>query len=207
MAFWERDYDQGHYIHTRAGCKGCNKLSCVFRPGALIRFREVIIYGLATSSHRRSATVNRTVPDITFQMSSSFSTPRFGCVKLIHLDKSYQLRQEQLTVKNVAKIFNLVPDTILLVSTDGTVALPNEYGHFSDTDECDEWNVEGSESTKRTSGPFPFVGRSMPSSSPSTSKWKPSSFPGRNSLSLSSSSPLVCTVVHAQIKNTSPNLV
>lgn len=90
-------------------------------------------------------------------------------------------------MKNVAKIFNLVPDTILLVSTDGTVALPNEYGHFSDIDESDEWNVEGSESTKRTSGSFNLVGR-KPSPGPSTSKWKPSSFSG---LAISSSSPLV----------------
>ena len=136
-------------------------------------------------------------------MSSSFSVPQFGCVKLKYLDKSYQLRQEQLTVKNVAKIFNLVPDTILLVSTDGTVALPNDYGHFSDVDECDEWNVEGSESTKRTSGPFPFVTRSTSSPSlPSTSKWKPSSFSGRSGLSISSSAAPVCTVVYAQIENT-----
>ena len=78
-------------------------------------------------------------------------------------------------MKNVAKIFNLVPDTILLVSTDGTVALSNEDGHFSDINECEEWNVEGSESTKRTSGSFTFVGR-KPSPGPSTSKWKPSSF-------------------------------
>ena len=130
-------------------------------------------------------------------MSSSFSIPRFGCVKLKHLDKSYQLCQEQLTVKNVAKIFNLVPDTILLVSTDGTVALPNEYGRFSDIDECDEWNVEGSESTKRTSGSFTLVGR-KPSPDPSTSKWKPSSFSGRSNLLISSSSPPVYSVVHAQ---------
>jgi hypothetical protein len=128
-------------------------------------------------------------------MTSTFSLPRFGCVKVKHLKKSYQLRLEQLTVKNVAKIFNLVPDTILLVSSDGTVALPNEYGHFSDMDECDEWSVEGSESTKRTSGPFAFVGRSTPSASgfvsaslTGSSKWKPSLFSGRSSVAATSSS-------------------
>ena len=135
-------------------------------------------------------------------MWSSFGIPHFGCVKLKNLDKSYQLRQEQLTGKNVAKIFNLVPDTILLVSTDGTVALPNEYGHFSDIDESDEWNVEGSKSTKRTSESFTLVGR-KPSPGPSTSKWKPSSFSGRSNLAISSSSPLVYTVVHAHIDNIS----
>ena len=128
-------------------------------------------------------------------MSSSF-LPRFGCVKIKHHDKSYQLRLEQLTVKNVAKIFNLVPDTILLVSTDGTVALPNEYGYFNDIDECEEWVVEGSESTKRTSGPFTMLNAgSTPSPTgnlPSTSKWKPSSFSGKSGISITSSFPSVC---------------
>ena len=61
---------------------------------------------------------------------------------------------EQLTVKNIAKILNLVPDTILLVSADGTIAFPDEHGRFSDRDDVgsDEWAVEGSETSKRQSG-------------------------------------------------------
>ena len=75
-----------------------------------------------------------------------FALPRFGCVKVKYHDRAYQLRLEQLTLKNVSKIFNLIPDTILLVSTDGT--------RFSDVDDMgsDEWTVEGTESSNRSSG-------------------------------------------------------
>ena len=66
-------------------------------------------------------------------------------------------------MKNVAKIFNLVPDTVF---TDGTVALPN------DLDKCEEFGVEGSESMKRTPGSFTSVGR-KPSPGPSKSRGKP----------------------------------
>ena len=83
-----------------------------------------------------------------------FALPRFGCVKVKDHDRAYQLRLEQLTLKNVSKIFNLIPDTILLVSTDGTVALPDERGRFSDVGDMgsDKWTVEGTESSNRSSG-------------------------------------------------------
>ena len=98
-------------------------------------------------------------------------TSRKDCCEVL-----YQLRVYQY---NIAKIFNLVPDTILLVSTDGTVALPNELVRFSDIDECDEWVVEGLESSKRTSGSSMLMVRNSISPGPSgrngggLPKWKP----------------------------------
>ena len=81
-----------------------------------------------------------------------------------------------------------MPDTVLLVSTDGTVALPDELGRFSDIDECDEWVVEGSESSKRTAGSSMLMVRNSNSPGPSgrngggLPKWKPSLFSGRGSI-------------------------
>ena len=89
---------------------------------------------------------------------------------------------EQLTVTNIAKILNLVPDTILLVSVDGTVAFPNENGRFSDIDDVgsDEWAVEGSETSKRQSGSLTTTpghsGGAGTGNLGSQKKWKPSNF-------------------------------
>ena len=126
-------------------------------------------------------------------MSSTLNIPRFGCYKLKYKDKLYQLRMDQLTVRNVAKIFNLMPDTVLLVSSEGTVAL---HGHFS---ECDEWNVEGSEERSKRS--FGFARNALTDSSvqPSTSKWKPFSFPGRTGSSSQSVRVCVCVCAFSVI--------
>ena len=119
------------------------------------------------------------------RMSTTFSLPRFGCVKISYQEKSYQLRMEQLTIKNIAKILNLVPDTILLVSVDGTVAFPDEHGRFSDIDDVgsDEWAVEGSETSKRQSGSLTTTpghsGGAGTGNLGSQKKWKPSIFPAR----------------------------
>ena len=76
-----------------------------------------------------------------------FALPRFGCVKVKYHDRAYLLRLEELTLKNVSKILKLILNTILLVSTD-------ERGRFSDVDDMgsDEWTVEGTESSNRSSG-------------------------------------------------------
>ena len=50
--------------------------------------------------------------------------------------RSLQLRPEQLTVSNVAKTFRLIEDTIILVSEQGTIAIP-EDGAFVDVDSLD----------------------------------------------------------------------
>ena len=76
-----------------------------------------------------------------------FALPRFGCVKVKYHDRADLLRLEELTLKNVSKILKLILNTILLVSTD-------ERGRFSDVDDMgsDEWTVEGTESSNRSSG-------------------------------------------------------
>ena len=56
--------------------------------------------------------------------------PRMGCIDLKYKERSYQLRVDQLTTRNIAKLFNLVPDTIVLISVDGVVSLPDDNGSF-----------------------------------------------------------------------------
>lgn len=47
-------------------------------------------------------------------------------------DKGVKLKKEQLTTNVLAKIFDVSPDTIILVSDDGYVATPNAKGIFED---------------------------------------------------------------------------
>ena len=47
--------------------------------------------------------------------------------------RTLQLRPAQLTVNTVAIAFRLIPETIILVSDCGTVAIP-ENGKFTDVD-------------------------------------------------------------------------
>ena len=56
--------------------------------------------------------------------------------------RSLQMRPSQLTTTNIARAFRLIPDTIILVSDRGTLALPTD-GVFDDVDECYTWTVEG----------------------------------------------------------------
>lgn len=54
----------------------------------------------------------------------------------------YQVRREQLIVQNVSRIFNLEQDGVVLVSPEGTLALPvSEQRYF--LEEGKEWNVRG----------------------------------------------------------------
>ena len=47
--------------------------------------------------------------------------------------RTLQLRSDQITVNNIARTFRLIPQTIILVSESGTVAIPDgEDGAFPD---------------------------------------------------------------------------
>ena len=63
-------------------------------------------------------------------------------VKLSYGEYTYQVRWEQLTVKNVSRIFNLEQDSVVLVSPEGTVALPDSEQRYF-LEEGQEWNVRG----------------------------------------------------------------
>ena len=117
--------------------------------------------------------------------SPVFRLPRFNCVNVTYKEKNYQLRIEQLTTKNISKIFNLIPDTVVLVSADGAVSLPDDHGKFADVDEVTdhEWAVQGAESSKRVGAGAQSAG----TSSGNASKWKPSGFLGRSTNGASSS--------------------
>ena len=83
--------------------------------------------------------------------------------------RTLQMRPGQLSVANIAKTFRLIPDTIILVSERGTVAIPDgEDGIFSDIDSFDVWKVEGDKAT----GP-----RVSTAQLQGSGKWKPQSFP------------------------------
>ena len=123
-----------------------------------------------------------------FKMSSQESPnpfslariPRMNFVDLKFKDASYQLRVDQLTSKNVAKLFNLIPETIVLVSADGVVSLSDDTGKFTDIDDVwsPVWRVQGTESSKRSPSYQANTGASTSSSLPGPSgtstRWKPS---------------------------------
>ena len=99
----------------------------------------------------------------------------------IYVDLSFegrtlQLRSDQVTVNNVARTFRLIPETIILVSDSGTVAIPDENGCFPDLDPLLRWTVEGDKSRSQAAL---FSGQSSAKSNPRGSKerWKPHLFP------------------------------
>ena len=58
-------------------------------------------------------------------------------------DKRVKLKKEQLTTNVLAKIFDVYPDTIILISDDGYVATPNAKGIFEDLDDVPIWSCQG----------------------------------------------------------------
>ena len=95
-------------------------------------------------------------------------------VTVTHDGRSLQMRLDQLTVNVLSKAFRIIPETLFLVSEQGTIAMPEE-GKFQDVDECMNWIVEGD---KTTTGSGAARGASTSASSSKPSKWKPHSFPG-----------------------------
>ena len=108
--------------------------------------------------------------------------------------RSLKMRPSQLTVNNIGKAFRLAPDSLLLVSETGTVALPDVDGLFGEVDSSVKWKVEG-EGIAFSVGSVPgspapsatplSLGLSSSASAcfglgnktPGISQWKPRSFP------------------------------
>ena len=88
--------------------------------------------------------------------------------------RTLQLRSDQITVCNIARTFRLIPQTIILVSESGTVAIPDgESGGFPDLDSFLTWTVEG-DKARSGHGPSSFLtGSSGSGPAPSKEKWKP----------------------------------
>ena len=97
--------------------------------------------------------------------------------------RSLQLRMDQITVNNLAKTFRLIPQTVILVSACGTVALPDDDGLFFDLDPTLSWTVEGDKSS--TTRPSQLVQSTSLASLSQTKngkekeKWKPITFLSR----------------------------
>ena len=97
-----------------------------------------------------------------------------GQVKVLHGSRTLQIRHDDLTTRNLARIFHLVPETIILISVDDIAVVPDDNGKFCDVDEFVDWKVEGDPSSLGQSGSRNISGQSNASSG---SRWKPSPFP------------------------------
>ena len=77
-------------------------------------------------------------------------------------DKRVKLKKEQLTTNVLAKIFDIFPDTIILISDDGYVATANSKGVFEDLDDIPIWTCQGTscnplpEATSSSSSSYPY---------------------------------------------------
>ena len=88
--------------------------------------------------------------------------------------RTLQLRQDQLTLNTISRAFRLVPETVLLVSERGTVAIPVD-GVFKDVDEMYTWTVEGDKVTSHSSSGRNSGPRQLSTNQP-VAKWKPQVF-------------------------------
>lgn len=80
---------------------------------------------------------------------SPFQLSDYQLVDLSYSGRSLQMRPSQLT-SNIARVFRPIPETIILVSEQDTVALPQD-GVFHDVDDCYTWTVEGEKATTNIS--------------------------------------------------------
>ena len=86
------------------------------------------------------------------------------------------MRPDQLTISVLSKAFQLIPETIFLVSDRGTIAVA-EDGVFQDVDELYTWSVEDERATVGSSRPLSGGSRaSGGESSQSQRRWKPTPF-------------------------------
>ena len=108
-------------------------------------------------------------------------------VKLSYEGRNLKMRQSQLTIMNIGKAFKLIPDSLLLVSETGTVALPDVDGLFDEeVDNSIKWRVDGEE-VASGQGSTSTTGLGLSSNAtacsfyssktPGVSQWKPRSFP------------------------------
>lgn len=97
-----------------------------------------------------------------------------------------KLRDSQMTAATVAKIFNVFPQSIVLVGDDGTVATPDSNGDFSFLElSCEtSWTVNGDpsktdDSHKQRSASSSYAyqqPQNAEACSSSKTKWKPGAF-------------------------------
>ena len=64
-------------------------------------------------------------------------------IKVQFGDRKLQFRPEDITVSSISRIFHLIPETIVLISEEGTVCVPDSAGKFDFL----EYKVEGDLST------------------------------------------------------------
>ena len=113
------------------------------------------------------------------QEMANFS--RFSVVSQIKVQyghRKLQFHPEDITVSSISRIFHLIPETIVLISEEGTVCVPDSAGKF-EVNEFLEYKVEGDVSTIGTSGMTSLQISEQPSTSgaSNTSRWKPKAFP------------------------------
>ena len=58
-------------------------------------------------------------------------------------NKIRKLNESQLTAQLIGKIFNIFPDSIFLVASDGTIEVPDECGYFSGSHTYMDYEVQG----------------------------------------------------------------
>lgn len=61
---------------------------------------------------------------------TSSTLPAHGQVWVQFGYQKLQVRVDDLTIKTIAKIFRLMPDTVILMFEEGTVAIPDDNGKF-----------------------------------------------------------------------------
>ena len=66
---------------------------------------------------------------------------------LEYCGKSRRLKEFQLTTYWIGKIFNVFPDSIVLVGSDDTTEVPDETGQFTLLSQYLEYEVQGDSST------------------------------------------------------------
>ena len=67
-------------------------------------------------------------------------------IKVRYEQRELQFRPDDITVKSLSRIFHLIPETIILISEEGTVCIPDDHGKF-EVDDLLNYKVEGDLST------------------------------------------------------------
>ena len=72
-------------------------------------------------------------------------------------DKSFKLKEKQFTTVVLSWVFSLFSESIILVSDNGYVEIPNEEGYFIDVDNLTTWTVTGYSMTPTPVAPPPPI--------------------------------------------------
>ena len=66
---------------------------------------------------------------------------------LSYQGKQIKMKDSQVSTKWIGKVFNLFPDSIVLVGDDDTIATPDDMGFFSDLNRYTDYDVLGESTT------------------------------------------------------------